>query len=278
VTAFIVTSAFIENGGGYGSVLSFSAQGELMGSFSDDERITDPRGLSIHPTNGLVYINGGPDRVLALDRNGRVVFDSGRIEGLDPGGGVFAPDGRYCVTLRRRGTVLSMPPGLEDEGRLLLPEGAVPFPRGFGFGSDGSIFLSSGIGPTGEGDNTIALFSQDGIQIEARLVEDPELSPLDLTVAPNGNLVVNSEWPFGAAQAQVTVREYNPSTGQLLRVLTPESSVGFVRPRGLRLTADGVLYCVGRDHVIAFDFATGRFLDVIVDFAAINGQAVVVLP
>jgi hypothetical protein len=44
------------------------------------------------------------------------------------------------------------------------------------------------------------------------------------------------------------------------------------------LTADGVLYCVGRDHVIAFDFATGRFLDVIVDFAAINGQAVVVLP
>ena len=52
------------------------------------------------------------------------------------------------------------------------------------FGLDGRFYLSSGIGPRGEGENTIAVFSQDGAPIEARLVEDPEFSPLDMTVAP----------------------------------------------------------------------------------------------
>jgi hypothetical protein len=274
----IVTSASGANGGGYGSVLSFSTEGELIGAFSEDDRITDPRGLSIHPTSGLVYLNGGPDRILALDQDGVVVLDSGKIDGLDPGGGVFGPDGRYCVTLRRRGTVLALPAGLEDRGSALFPDGVVPFPRGFGFGPDGNVFLSSGIGPSGEGDNTIAVFSPDGSQIVPRLVEDPELSPLDLTVAPNGNLVVNSEWPFGAPQAHVTVREYEPSRGELVRVLSPDPSVGFARPRGLRLTPDDRLYCVGKDHVVAYQFSSGKFLGVIAELTALNGQAVVALP
>jgi DNA-binding beta-propeller fold protein YncE len=274
----IVTSASGANGAGYGSVLSFSPEGELIGAFSEDDRITDPRGLSVHPISGLVYLNSGPDRILALDQDGVVVLDSGKIDGLDPGGGVFAPDGRYCVTLRRRGTVLALPAGLEDRGSALLPDGVVPFPRGFGFGPDGNVFLSSGIGPSGEGDNTIAVFSPDGSRIVPRLVEDPELSPLDLTVAPNGNLVVNSEWPFGAPRAHVTVREYEPSRGELVRVLSPDPSVGFARPRGLRLTPDDRLYCVGKDHVVAYQFSSGEFLGVIAQLTALNGQAVVGLP
>jgi hypothetical protein len=41
-----------------------------------------------------------------------------------------------------------------------------------------------------------------------RLVADPELSPLDLAIAPNGNIVVDSERPFGTADAVTSVREY----------------------------------------------------------------------
>ena len=46
---------------------------------------------------------------------------------LDAGDGTFAPDGRYCITLRRRGTILALPPRLDTEGEPLLPDGAVPF-------------------------------------------------------------------------------------------------------------------------------------------------------
>jgi DNA-binding beta-propeller fold protein YncE len=143
----LVTSAHGANGDGYGAVLCFSADGRLAGPFSEDRRITDPRGLSLSPAGDLVYVTSGDDRVLALDQNGTVVLDSGRTEGLDPGGGTFAPDGRYCVTLRRRGTILALPSGLNAEGVPLLPDGVVPFPRGFGFGAGGELYLSSGIGP-----------------------------------------------------------------------------------------------------------------------------------
>jgi hypothetical protein len=40
-------------------------------------------------------------------------------------------------------------------------------------------------------------------------VRDPELSPLDLFIAPSGNIVVSSEHPFGAANAMTTVSEYD---------------------------------------------------------------------
>src|ERR1700761_149768 len=261
----LVTSASGANGDGYGTLLSFSAGGELAGPFSNDPRIIDPRGLSLSPAGDLIYVTSGDNRVLALDKNGDVALDSGRIEGLDPGGGLFAPDGRYCVTLRRRGTILALPPRLDSEGQLLLPVGAVPFPRGFGFGAGGQLFLSSGIGRFGEGDNTIAVFDRDGRLHNPRLVSDPELSPLDLAIAPGGNLVVSSEWPFGSPGARATIREYDPSTGRLVRVLAPDPAVKFTRPRGLRFGPEGQLYCVGRDHIVAFDFPSGRFLGVIAE-------------
>src|SRR5207248_2886276 len=47
-----------------------------------------------------------------------------------------------------------------------------------------------------------------------RLVaHDPDLSPLDLIVAPNGNIVVSSERPFGAPDAVTTVRDMIPKAG-----------------------------------------------------------------
>jgi DNA-binding beta-propeller fold protein YncE len=273
----LVTSASGANGDGYGALLSFSAGGELAGPFSNDPRVTDPRGMSLSPAGDLVYVTSGDDRVLALDKNGNVTMDSGRIEGRDGGGGTFAPDGRYCVTLRRRGTILAMPPRLDTEGEPLLPDGAVPFPRGFGFGVGGQLYLSSGIGPTGEGDNTITTFDRDGRLRNSRLVSDPELSPLDLAIAPGGNLIVSSEWPFGSTSATATIREYDPSTGHLIRVLTPDPAVKFTRPRGLRFGPGSQLYCVGQDHVVAFDFPTGSFLGVIAELPKLNGQAVLLL-
>jgi hypothetical protein len=38
----------------------------------------------------------------------------------------------------------------------------VPFPRGFAFGRDGRLFLGSGIGPNGEGDDTNVAFAATG--------------------------------------------------------------------------------------------------------------------
>jgi DNA-binding beta-propeller fold protein YncE len=168
-------------------------------------RLSMTRRLS--PAGDLVYVTSGDDRVLALDRNGNVILDSGRIKGMDAGGGAFAPDGRYCVTLRRRGTTVAPPARLDSEGEPLLPVGAAPFPRGFGFGDGGQLYLSSGIGPSGEDDNTITMFDHDGRLRNPRPVSEPELSPLDLAIAPGGNLVVSSEWPFGSPSARVTIRE-----------------------------------------------------------------------
>lgn len=274
----LVTSARGANGNGYGAILGFGPEGEFTGPFSSDPRIVDPRGLSLDPSGALVYLNSGNDRILALDLHGYVVRDSGRIRGLDPGGGDFGPDGRYYVTMRRQRTILAMSAALDEEGQFLLPGGVVPFPRGFGFGRDGRLYLASGVAPSGKGDNTILVFDRSGTA-RTRLVTDPKLSPLDLKLAPNGNIVVASEWPFGAADAISSVREYDPATGQLVRVFTPQRSTGFRRPRGLRFgPGGGRLYCVGADHVVAFDFRTGTFAGPVVRLARLNGQALVLVP
>jgi hypothetical protein len=102
--------------------------------------------------------------------------------------------------------------------------------------------LSSGIGPNGEGDNTIVAFAQGQNLKPSRLVFDPELSPLNLVVAPNGNIVVSSEHPFGLADAVTSVREYGAADGRLIRVFPAGASTEFRRPRGLRFGPDGILY------------------------------------
>jgi hypothetical protein len=275
MTQILVTSASGTNGDGYGAIVDFSDPGAFIKPFSLDPRVTDPRGLSLDLSSELVYVNSGADRVLALDQRGRVALDSGRINGLDPGGATFGPDGRYYVGLRRRRTVLAFPPRLDSEGEAVLPDGIVPFPRGFGFGPNGDLYLASGVGPSGEGDSTIVVFDHRKELRTPRLVDDPELSPLDLAFAPNGNIVVSSEWPLGAMHATATVREYDHSTGALVRVFATDPALGFARPRGLRFGSDGRLYCVGQDHVIAFDFCTGTDLGVVAQLPRLNGQALI---
>ena len=274
----LVTSAAGANGDGYGALLAFDRNGKLLGKFSEDERIADPRGLAIDREAGMLFLNSGADRVLALDACGTVVRDTGPVEGLNPGGGIFGPDGRYYVGLRSTRTIMAFRSGLDQAGEQILPPGIVPFPRGFAFGGDGRLFLASGIGPNGAGTNTIIAFAAGKRAQPRLLVADPELSPLDLLIAPNGNIVVSSEHPFGAPDAVTTVREYDPTDGRLVRVLSPNGLAESRNPRGLRLGPDGILYWVARDEVIGFDFARGRCLGAVVRYPRLNGQAVVLFP
>jgi hypothetical protein len=273
----LVSSASGANGNGYGTVLAFDIEGSALGSFSDDNRIDDPRGLAFDTTEGLLFVNSGNDRVLALDVTGRVARDTGPVAGLDPGGGTFGPGGRYYLGSRGLRTVVSFSADLAASPESVLPSRIVPFPRGFGFGL-GRLFLASGIGPNGEGSNSIEAFSWDDTIRRCPLVRDPELSPLDLVLGPNGNILVSSEHPFGSPDASTTVREYDPLTGTLVRILLPSSDVRFRRPRGLRIGRDGHLYAVAEDEIVRFDLSQGKCLGALVRWPRLNGQAIEFIP
>ena len=274
----LVTSASGANGDGYGSLLSFSLDGTSQGTFSADPRITDPRGLCVSANRRLLYVNSGSDRILALDVTGNVVQDTGEIPGLNAGGGNLAPDGTYLVGMRSARTIVAFDADLAGAPQNVLPAGIVPFPRGFASAGDGTLYLASGIGPEGEGENSIAVFDAEGTPLASQFITDDAVSPLDLAIAPNGNIIVSSEFPFRAPDAVTSIREYDRSTGSLVRVFTPPSGVGFHQPRGIGFGPDGNLYCVARDNVMAFDFGDGRFLDSVVHMPRLNGQAIVFFP
>src|SRR5580698_10560828 len=126
----LVTSASGSNGDGYGALLSFRLDGTFIGSFSDDPRIVDPRGMSVSPDRQHLYVNSGNDRILTLDTKGTVVRDTGAVPGLNAGGGHLGPDGRYYVGLRSARTIAAFPPYLDGAAQSVLPAGVVPYPRG----------------------------------------------------------------------------------------------------------------------------------------------------
>jgi WD40 repeat protein len=146
------------------------------------------------------------------------------------------------------------------------------------FGHDERFFLASGIGPNGGGDNTIVVFDSSEVARPVRLVSDPELSPLDLAIAPNGNIVVSSEHPFGAPDAVTSVREYDARSGHLVRVFSPDKAAELRRPRGLRFGPDGQLYCVAQNEVVSFDSNSGKCLGTAVRFPRLHGQALAFFP
>jgi hypothetical protein len=172
----LVTSATGANGAGYGKILAFARDGKPSGAFGNDPRIVDPRGLGIDRIDGLLFVNSGSDRILALDRSGQVVRATSTVEGLNLGGGNLGPDGRYYVGLRSERTIMAFARKLDRAGEYVLPPHVVPFPRGFAFGHDGRLFLASGIGPGGEGDNTILAFDSDRRMMPSWKVRDPELT------------------------------------------------------------------------------------------------------
>jgi DNA-binding beta-propeller fold protein YncE len=275
----VVTSASGANGNGQGTLLAFDLNGHSLGPFAQDAGIVDPRGLRLHPDGKHLYVNTGDDRVLLLDERGAVVASTARIERLNPGGAAISPDGRYCVTARTLRTIVAFSADLSGPGVPLLPDDVVAFPRGFAFSSDGGLFLAAGAtGSSGVGAGVIFAISPAPERRKTRLVEDAELSPLDLTLAPNGNIVTNSEVPFGSQDAVTSAREYDARTGKLVRVFRPDGSVRFQRPRGLRFAPDGRLFCVTRDEVVTFDFESTKMLGAVVRFDELHGQALEFFP
>ena len=274
----LVTSASGASGNGFGALLAFELDGSLRGTFIDDDRIADPRGLAVDPKENLLFLNCGTDRVLAISSQGLIVRDTGRIEGLNPGGGIFGPDGRYFVGSRSARTIIALSTSFDAAIEYFLPSGIVPFPRGFAFSHDGRLFLASGIGPDHQGDNNVLAFRPGTSMQPFRLVTDPELSPLDLAIAPNGNIVACSEHPFGAMDAVTSVREYDVMDGHLVRVFSPGGKAEFRKPRGLRFAPNGHLYCVARDEVVAFEFASGECQGVVARLPGLNGQALAFFP
>src|SRR5580704_16535737 len=123
----LVSSAKGANGAGYGAVLAFDLVGNALGTFCDDSRIADPRGMCVDPSGDLLYVNSGNDRILALDRKGQVLKDTRPIDALDPGGGVFGPDGPYYVGSRRLRTVMALLACLDGPAIPYLPQEVVPF-------------------------------------------------------------------------------------------------------------------------------------------------------
>ncbi|WP_143062428.1 NHL repeat-containing protein [Paraburkholderia diazotrophica] len=107
-----------------------------------------------------------------------------------------------------------------------------------------------------------------------RFAIDDAMSPLDLAIAPEGNVLVSSEFPFGSPVAAAAVGEYDARSGMLVRVFSAPSGVPFRRPRGLRFGPDGHLYCTAQGGVIAFDYERGRCLGMMVDCPRLNGQAI----
>src|ERR1700751_2682803 len=274
----LITSASGASGNCFGALLAFELDGTFRGTFIEDDRIADPRGLAVDPKENLLFLNSGADRVLAITSQGLIVRDTGPIEGLNPGGGIFGPDGRYFVGLRSARSIIALSTSLDAAIEYVLPPGIVPFPRGFAFGHDGRLFLASGIGPDRQGDNIVLAFSPGTSMQPSRLVTDPELSPLDLAIAPNGNIVASSEHPFSAVDAVTSVREYDAMDGHLVRVFSPGGKTEFRKPRGLRFVPNGHFYCVARDEVVAFEFASGECLGVMAQVPGLNGQALAFFP
>jgi len=55
----LVTSACGASGNGFGALLAFELDGGLRGTFIDDERIADPRGLAVDLKENLLFLNSG---------------------------------------------------------------------------------------------------------------------------------------------------------------------------------------------------------------------------
>jgi hypothetical protein len=128
---------------------------------------------------------------------------------------------------------------LDGSAEPLLPDGVVRSRAGSGLpAAAGSASRRGSDRPAR--DKTIVVFDCGGTVRTPRLVADPELSPLDLTVAPNGRLVVSSEHPFGAPDAVSSIREYERLSGRLVRVFVPDSSLWFRRPRSRQSLCNGV--------------------------------------
>jgi DNA-binding beta-propeller fold protein YncE len=281
----LVTSAAAARGSVRDGVYRFdAATGRFEGDFGCGAEIRDPRGIRLSPDRSFVLVNNGDDRILKFEAgSGKLLGSLSFRPGLNPGGGKFGWDGRYYVGSRSEKSVIAFDVAGEPEPSIFVPGSFVKFPRGLAASASGAMYVASGTHPTtGEGQNTILRFDRDGHLDESFKVNDPELSPLDIEVGPNGNLLSASEVPFGDTNAIATVREYDKSTGELVRVFDagrrPDGQRVSRLPRGITIGPDGALYSSGADNVVRYDFQSGRFDRVVVESQDILVQSIIFVP
>jgi DNA-binding beta-propeller fold protein YncE len=281
----LVTSSASAKGSIRDGVYRFdAASGRFEGAFGCGAEIRDPRGIRLSPDRSFVLVNNGDDRILKFEAaSGKFLGSLSFRPGLDPGGGKFGWDGRYYVGSRSEKSIIAFDVAGDGEPSIFVPGTFAKFPRGLAASSSGALYVASGTHPvTGEGQNTILRFDRQGQLDESFKVNDPDLSPLDIEVGPNGNLLSASEVPFGDANAITTVREYDKSTGRLERVFDagrradgqPVSRL----PRGITIGPDGALYSSGADNVVRYDLQTGRFDRVVVASPDISVQSIIFVP
>ena len=86
----LVTSASGVNGNGYGALLAFELDGRLRGTFIDDDRIIDPRGLRFGPDGRLHCV--ARDEVVVFDfASGECLGAIARLPRLNGQALVFFP-------------------------------------------------------------------------------------------------------------------------------------------------------------------------------------------
>jgi hypothetical protein len=108
-------------------------------------------------------------------------------------------------------------------------------PAGFAFDLESRLFLASGIGPDGQGDDNKRAFAKNLLPIPTFRVDDPELSPLDQAIAPMAMLSFPAS--IRLVRQMTTVREYDALDEQLVRALFAGETGEFSDPRGLHALA-----------------------------------------
>lgn len=71
----LVTSASGANGDGFGALLTFELDGTPRGTFIEDHRIVDPRGLAVDAKEKLLFLNSGGDQVVAISSRGLFIAE-----------------------------------------------------------------------------------------------------------------------------------------------------------------------------------------------------------
>lgn len=301
--------------------LRFSgATGDLIGPLvTDGSSLEDPRDVIFYvpggsqadndprqfaetgfPDDGALVVVGGENRIAQYDLEGRFVrniVDFGFVVPetglqLNAGGLVVGPGGNLFNGARppNNNVVEFDPNSGAFEGIALSSDdlSGSEFIRGFVFSDGGStLFVANGAAPVqagGSGDGNLLIVDVATGTVTLTIDESaPDLlSPLDLILSPSGTLLTSSEIPFGDPAATTSVREYDPETGELLRVCEPPDGVDYLNPRGLGIGPDGLLYAssTGNDSVLRFDISGAEctFVDVFIQSPGLNGQALTFVP
>lgn len=282
----VVTSA--ANNGNSAALRFDGLTGRFIGEFPIGGGLTDPRDIVLEsPEQSTVLINSGDDNVLRFQADDGTFIESFiEFPNLNGGGAVFGQNENYYVGARSLGAILEFNGETGEFVDEFIPSEAVDFPRGFVFGSDENFYLGNGADPaTGSGGGSINQY--DGVTgelLNSNFVNDPELSPLDVINGLDGNLYVSSEFPFGSDEATGTVRIYDIDDGTLLNVLDAgvdeQGEAILAAPRGMGFGLDENLYVssTGTGSVVRFDGETGEFIDVLIQFPNLNGQALNFVP